>query len=70
MTDVAISLLKLLIFVGIYLIRQRLCKKRIRPEHIAITLILALYTKPVIEDALFKALYITAMNDRVLQLLG
>lgn len=51
MSDLIILGVKLCLFSGLYLLRQRLCNKKIRLEHIVITLILALYTKPIIEDA-------------------
>lgn len=41
---------KVIILLFLYLVRQRICKKKVRLEHIVITLILALYTKPIIED--------------------
>jgi hypothetical protein len=52
MIDLAILGVKILFFGGLYILRQMLFKRRIRLEHIAITLVLALYTKPVVEDVI------------------
>ena len=42
--------IKALVFLALYLLRQGIFRKKIRLQHIMLTMVLALYTKPILED--------------------